>query len=266
MENIMNIKDFMKKEGELPLDNIVCDGGFARIFRKVGCIGDSLSSGEFESFENGLSGYHDMYEYSWGQFMAREAGFEAINFSRGGLTALDFMEKYYVPWGCGRPENLCQAYIIALGVNDLSPRRNLPLGSIEDVEYSSPNLNKDTFAGYYARILQRLFSINPKAKYFLVSMPKTDDEAHNQRAKGHRDYLLDLAKLFGKNVYVIDLYEYAPVYDAEFRRNFFLRGHLNPQGYALTAKMFLSYIDYLIRSNPEDFSTIAFWNKPFYND
>jgi lysophospholipase L1-like esterase len=262
----MDIKDFMKKEGELPLDNLVTDGGLARIFRKVGCIGDSLSSGEFETFENGLSGYHDMYEYSWGQFMAREAGFEALNFSCGGLTASEFMNTYYKLWDCRNPKNHCQAYIVALGVNDLSPRRGLELGSIDDVSYSSPNLNKETFAGQYARIIQRLRSINPKSKFFLVSMPKTDDEAHNARAKAHRDYLKDLANLFGKGVFVIDLYEYAPIYDAEFKRNFYLRGHLNPQGYVLTAKMFLSYIDYIIRNNPEEFSTIPFWNAPFYND
>ena len=262
----MDIRNFMKKDGELPLDSLVTGGGLASIFRKVGCIGDSLSSGEFETFENGLTGYHDMYEYSWGQFMAREAGFEALNFSRGGLTASEFMGTYYRTWGCAKPENLCQAYIVALGVNDLSPRRALELGSIDDVDYGSPNANKETFAGQYARILQRLRAVNPKSKFFLVTMPKTDDEAHNARAKAHRDYLYDLAKLFGKGVFVIDLYEYAPVYDAEFRRNFFLRGHLNPQGYVLTAKMFLSYIDYIIRNNPEEFATIPFWDKPFYND
>ncbi len=46
----MDIKRYMKKEEEKPLDNIVSDGGLARIFRKVGFIGDSLSSGEFETF------------------------------------------------------------------------------------------------------------------------------------------------------------------------------------------------------------------------
>ena len=44
----MDIKKFMAIEGEKPLDNIVEDGGFFKIFRTVGCIGDSLSSGEFE--------------------------------------------------------------------------------------------------------------------------------------------------------------------------------------------------------------------------
>lgn len=36
---------------EKPFDNIIRDGGFTRIFRTIGCIGDSLSSGEFESMD-----------------------------------------------------------------------------------------------------------------------------------------------------------------------------------------------------------------------
>ena len=35
-------------ENEKPLENLVTDGGFTGIFRTIGCIGDSLSSGEFE--------------------------------------------------------------------------------------------------------------------------------------------------------------------------------------------------------------------------
>ena len=51
-----------------PLETLVQDGGFVCIFRTIGCIGDSLSSGEFQSTkEDGSQGYHDMYEYSWGQ-------------------------------------------------------------------------------------------------------------------------------------------------------------------------------------------------------
>lgn len=42
------------KDGEKPLDNISVSGGYTSIFRTVCCIGDSLSSGEFESrSENG---------------------------------------------------------------------------------------------------------------------------------------------------------------------------------------------------------------------
>ena len=40
-----------------------------------------------------------------------------------------------------------------------------------------------------------------------------------------------------ENSYVINLYEYGPVYDEEFKNNYFLYGHLNPMGYVLTAKL-----------------------------
>ncbi|MBO7519286.1 MAG: SGNH/GDSL hydrolase family protein, partial [Clostridia bacterium] len=81
----MNIEELLNAKDERPLDNIVFDGGYARVFRTRGCIGDSLSSGEYESFdENGKTGYHDYFEYSWGQYMARNAGIKVFNFSRGG--------------------------------------------------------------------------------------------------------------------------------------------------------------------------------------
>ena len=87
----MNFADYMAKEGELPLDNLVEDGGFFKIFREVAVIGDSLASGEFESCnEKGIIGFHDMYEYSWGQFMARTAGCKVHNFSRAGMTAKEY--------------------------------------------------------------------------------------------------------------------------------------------------------------------------------
>lgn len=58
-----------------PLDRIPEDGGLCSIFRTIGCIGDSLSSGEMEGKnEKGNKTYHDYYEYSWGQFIARDTG------------------------------------------------------------------------------------------------------------------------------------------------------------------------------------------------
>ena len=60
------------------------------------------------------------------------------------------------------------------------------------------------------------------------------------------------------NVYIIDLRKYAPVYDEEIRSKFFLGGHMNAAGYLFTAKLIVSYIDYIIRHNFEDFSKIGF--------
>ena len=63
----MNINEIFADVNEKPLDNIVEGYSNTSIFRTIGFIGDSLSSGEFESRdEEGNVGYHDMYEYSWG--------------------------------------------------------------------------------------------------------------------------------------------------------------------------------------------------------
>ena len=48
------------------LDTLRYDGGMTAIFRKIGCIGDSLSSGEFEYDQKGIKGFWDCYDYSWG--------------------------------------------------------------------------------------------------------------------------------------------------------------------------------------------------------
>ena len=69
--------------------------------------------------------------------------------------------------------------------------------------------------------------------------------------------LYDLTEIFA-NSYVIDLYQYAPVYDERFKENFFLNGHMTPAGYLLTARMVASYIDYIIRSDYQNFKTAGF--------
>ena len=116
----MNIQDYINEpDHEQPLDNIVTDGGFCGIFRTIGCIGDSLSSGEFESKnEDGKVDYHDCFEYSWGQYIARSTGCTVYNFSRGGMTASEYWNSFAEANDYWNPDKLCQAYIIALGVND----------------------------------------------------------------------------------------------------------------------------------------------------
>ena len=81
-------------------------------------------------------------------------------------------------------------------------------------------------------------------------MPRSgrDDE----RVRRHRDILIRLAETF-PNTYFLDLYQYAPEFDAEFKRNFYLGSHLTPTGYYFMAKVIASYIDYIIRSDMPSF-------------
>lgn len=265
----MDIKKYMKLEGEKPLDNIVTNGGFCGILRTVGCIGDSLSSGELESFMDGQKGWHDYYDISWGQYIARDAGCKVYNFSKGGMTAREYCESFAAARGFYAEELKAQAYIIALGVNDVSRilEGNMEFGSIDDVDVEHPENNAGTFVGYYARIISDYKRIQPKARFFLVTMPVTPDmdAKRSELYDRHAEILYKLCELF-EYCYVIDLRRYAPHHDREFKDNFYLAGHLNTAGYRLTALMMESYIDYIIRNNPKDFTQIGFVGTEFYNE
>ncbi|MBE6911670.1 MAG: SGNH/GDSL hydrolase family protein [Ruminococcaceae bacterium] len=256
----MDISAFLPKENELPLDKLIDGGGLTKIFRRIACIGDSLSSGEFESYNDDRgNGYHDFYEYSWGQYIAREAGITVYNFSRGGMTASEYMESFAKYKGFWNEDKLCQAYIIALGVNDLLGQKQ-ELGKVSDFEVRDSN----TFAANYGRLIRQIKIIQPNAKLFLMTMPRDEDETGNKIKEGHAKLLYDFAERF-ENTYVLDFYKYACAYDEEFRKRFFLGGHMNASGYILTAKMVMSYIDYIIRHNHDDFVQVPFLDKPYYH-
>ena len=258
----MNIYEYMSVgENEKPLDRIVTDGGFCGIFRTIGCIGDSLSSGEFESTKaDGSRGYHDFYEYSWGQFIGRSCGSKVYNFSRGGMTAEYFLKEYAEYCGAWSEEKKCQAYIIALGVNDIINQRK-ELGSIKDINKDDYTKNAQTFAGHYATIIQKIKKLQPRAKIFLVATPSHKDDRDVDR-KELRDLLEDFTKIFNRT-YLIDLFSYAPANAEEYCKNFWF-GHLTPTGYILTARMIESYIDYIIRKNPKDFNQVGFIGTDLY--
>ena len=242
---------------EKPLDRLVDSYSNTSVFRKIAFVGDSLSSGEFETRdENGKAGYHDLYEYSWGQYIARKNGLLAYNFSRGGMTAKEYIETFAEQKGFWDKDKACQAYVIALGVNDLYGK-NMELGSIDDIDPDDYTKNKPTFLGYYAAIISRYKEISPDAKFFFVTFPSTDTGCNDKRTLGMIEAMYSLAEYFD-NSYVIDLYKYGPKYDKQFKEKYYLYGHLNPLGYVLTAKIVDSYIDYIVRHNPDDFKNIGF--------
>lgn len=251
---------------EKPLDHLVDDGGFVGIFRKIAFVGDSLSSGEFEAINaQGNRSYHDMYEYSWGQYIARMCGNTAYNFSRGGMSAQQYCETFAEEKGFWDKDKACQAYVIALGVNEFL-YDYAPAGSVADIDLADYSKNKKTFIGYYGQIIQRYKEIQPNAKFFLVTMVKHYDKqwAKDELLVEHRNALYALADLF-ENVYVIDLYTYLPEYTQEFWDNYGLHGHMNPMGYMFTAKIICSYMDYIIRHNMKAFKQAGFIGTAMYD-
>lgn len=254
----MDWKKIMSEDA-VPLETLKEDGGFCGIFRTIGFVGDSLSSGEFESFdENENRNYHDMFDYSWGQYIARAIGAKAYNFSRGGMTAEEYCEGFADNNRMWDSAKACQAYVIALGVNDIS-KNGSNLGDISDIDLEDYKNNKKTFVGYYAQIIQRYKKIQPRAKFFLMTIPHDGrkDKERTEAEELHAALIYKLAETFS-NTYVLDFRKYAPEYGKEFYDAFMLGGHMNPMGYMLTAKMVMSYIDFIIRHNPKDFKEVPF--------
>ena len=254
----MDIKK-MFDPNEKPLENLVTDGGFCGIFRTIGCVGDSLSSGEFQTKKaDGSWRYTDMFEYSWGQFMARTIGSKVYNFSKGGMTAKRYYTEFAEKMDYWNPEYACQAYIIALGVNDQNEKL-CPVGSVADVsaEDAEP---ADNYASYYCAIIRKLKTIQKNAKFFLVTPPLTTDPARTERILPIRDIICRVAEVFD-NCYIIDLTTHYPVIDQLEKDKFWLYGHLNPCGYVLYSKVIMSYIDYIIRHNIQDFNYVGFIGK-----
>ena len=254
-------RELFISDDEKPLDRLVESYSNTGIFRTIGFIGDSLSSGEFESLsDEGKRGWHDYYEYSWGQYIARQNGLKGYNFSKGGMTAKAYMESFAEKNGFWSPELACQAYVMALGVNDVM-NAGMEIGSIADIDPEDYRNNKPTFIGYYAQIIARIKEeIQPQAKFFFVTMMNHEGSANNDKRLRHAEALYELAEYFD-NSYVIDLYKYGPRYDDDYKDKFNLYHHLNPMGYIMTAKMIDSYIDYIIRKNPDDFRRVPFIGK-----
>lgn len=260
-----------------PLSSIRRDAGYGAIIRKWGIIGDSLSSGEMQCYNDESTSssdykFIDMYKYSSGQVFARLIGAEAYNFSNGGQTTWGWLknqgvvhdESYIGGVGGGDWSLASQSgqekhgYIIAMGVNDRAKIENgdYALGDVSQITpYDGTDSDIDntttypkSFVRYYAGIIQRLLSIQPKAKIFCVT-PLGENYAAIAQA------IRNIVEHFGGNVYLLDMRTYIP---EDYRiQGFNLNGHLSPMGYAYIGYIFNTYIDWIIRKNASAFRDTA---------
>ena len=251
----MNTKIFEIQENEKPLDNIRENCGFAGIFKNIGVIGDSLSSGEFESTgENGEILYHDFYEYSWPAILERLTGTKYDNFSRGGMSFKEFYETWADKNNFWRKK---QAYIVDLGNNDLFVF-NQKIGSVEDINVNDPSKNPDTYFGYMGKVLSKLKTLEKEARIFLVSLQiDHTSEEKDKIAYFVCEEMKKVIKMYSFT-YLIDMTHYGPIYDENVRKKFAMGFHPNAMGYYVYALAIGNYIDYIIRENTKDFFEIPF--------
>ena len=244
------------KAQENPIATISQQPGWCTLIHRWGFIGDSLCSGEHEYCRaDGSKVWDDIYEYSWGQRMvAAIGGAVGYNFSQGGETAKGWIDHF---WDYPMNRNadirakshLCQAYVVALGVND--KLKFEPGDAHKDINLKDYTKNAETFAGYYGGIIQRVKELQPEARFFVVTLPNL------YGSKEISAQIRSMADIFDK-VYVLDLEKHAPDFTTpEFRERYMLMGHLNAAGYQYLAWMFMTYINWIIEQDLPAFADIA---------
>ena len=220
-----------------------------------------------------------------GQQFARLVGASAYNFSNGGQTTHGWLkgtglvhdESYIGGVGGGdwatakQSQYLQEGYIIALGVNDRAQINsgNYELGSVSQITtYDGTDNDIDdiatypkSFCRYYAGIIQRIKSVQPKAKIFCATPIGENYENLSSAIRG-------IVTKYGlsNDVYLIDLAAYIP--DGYKVDGYMLNGHLSPMGYMYMAFIMNTYIDWIIRNNGvkfRDTALIGTGYKPDYN-
>lgn len=242
-----------------PIQRIERDFSFGAIFTSFGYVGDSLASGEYNCYKDGVAYHYDAYEYSWGQYLTRWLGVPGVNYTQGGMTAKSWLTNAAHGWPVAKDEPK-NAYIIALGVNDTN---SISVGNYTtDIDLANYENNADTFAGNYAGIIQRLKSISPRAKFFLLTMPKRNDATTDPVWESYNVQIRAMASVFA-DVYVLDLYNFAPIFGGEWAVRYNNKFHLCAPGYLYLAFLISSYIDWIVRDKIQEFKEVGLYGTTY---
>ena len=215
-----------------------------------------MTEGVFEYTEGGEVKYagkpQGLEPYSYPTQLARMTGATVNNYGVGGATAKSWLETTECS-NCFKNENKAQAYIIALGTNDTDYSGNVDT----DIDLKNYSNNADTFVGNYAKIIQKCLELQPKAKVFVVTIPKTRTDYHHAWTTGNSQ-IKSIAEKLG--VYVLDVFTYSESHDNpdKYKEHFYTGGHRNAIGYKRTAVEYATYISWLIYNNPNDFKNTHF--------
>ena len=199
---------------------------------------------------DGSTSGKDLFEYSWGQYLARMTGNTYYNWSRGGLRCDTFLSSSMAV-ECFDGEHKCEAYVIGLGQNENN--KKYTIGTAADIDMNDYTQNPDTYYGNYGRIIQKIQQLQPKAKIFVLTDPLKAVET-----AGYNAAVREIAGMF-QNVYLVDLFTYGTtLYSSGFLYQQKRGGHFNAVGYFVCAMIIATYIDWIIKKNPTEFREVEF--------
>ena len=227
------------------------------IFNKITCIGDSLTQGVFNTTGNDIVDTR----YSYPTFLKKQTGVETKNLGIGSTCAsrADTGHSWFDAansYGYFVEENIGDCCIIALGTNDIS-RFGEFTGDVSTDIGDTIESCANTSVGGYAAIVLKMKEMQPKMKFFFVTISNNRNQV-SQRIPAN-EKIRQLAEHFG--AYVIDLEKWAEntiteqeVFAVKYKNG----SHNNALGYNLRAKQYAVAMSYLIEHNWKDFQDVQF--------
>lgn len=255
------------------IDSLSFDGDAYRDLYKsiyrIGVIGDSYSAIRLYERNGDTSSHpYDSQFYSWFGYLQRESGMSYVNLAASGYECKDWIDGTQ-----DRPElfttasqeaNLCQVYLICMGLNDSARHDTSYVGTTADINVTDPDQNAASFIGYYAKIIQKLRAIQPKALFIVYTMPTSSGATGLGRYEAYNTGIRAIAEFFDY-VYLADLYaDYYDLYHTEGLplKNpdgaFVTAGHYTAEVQPIIAKIMSSEISKIIKNNQAAFCNIEY--------
>ena len=239
---------------------------------KFGVIGDSLTVGYMTNPINGEKKNRNIH-FSWGQILARKNGQKCLNFGFSGATATTWFTdtSNKCPELISNPDNLCQAYIIAMGTNlDTGG-----IGTIDDINWDNKDENALTFYGQYARIIQLIREIAPEAIIFCLTIPYPHVDTRLETNEAIRNIVKDTH--ISSHTFLVEMTEYNEIikdYIAgedkgdgiKTLNKFFYEWHYVPAGYAMMAEIYQTAISNVINNNADNNVVLSIGQTPYGNN
>ena len=227
------------------------------IFNKITCIGDSLTQGVFNTTGNDIVDTR----YSYPTFLEKQTGVETKNLGIGSTCAsrADSDHSWFDAangYAYFKEENIGDCCIIALGTNDISRFGEFTGDVATDIGDTIESC-ANTSVGGYAAIVLKMKELQPKIKFFFVTISNNRNQVSERTPANEK--IRQLAEHFG--AYVIDLEKWAETTITEqevFAVKYKNGSHNNALGYNLRAKQYAVAMSYLIEHNWADFQDVQF--------
>lgn len=249
-----------------PLSKIITDSGLAGLIESYACAGDSLTQGVFDRTNSTSMDFEATKYYSYPSQLARITGSTVYNLGNAGATACN-SQQAITDWHSwlqtATQKNWFsdsfkpKAYIFSIGTNDIGYYGSFT-GDVEtDIDVDNYNNNDTTTSvGGLATMIQKARELQPNAIIFVETIDNT------RNTKTTRDEANEKIRAIAKKLdcYLIDMAKYwiSEEEVEEWKLKYQNGGHLNALGYLLKTQARITYIDWIIRNNPEKFKEVQF--------